>query len=159
LQLSIRRTLNFDAARERVFAAVTAPENLPLFTGYGPIPGVLEARPDGPLGTGTEFSVRNRDGSRHRERIELHDPPAHYRIRIFGFDSSFRLLVAHAVERLDFVEHGGRTSVEREFCFTLTSVLLLPIALPLLYVFFARALDINYARLREHIEAARAVSP
>jgi hypothetical protein len=63
------------------------------------------------------------------------------------------------VERLDFAERSGRTCVEREFCFTLTSPLLLPIALPLLYVFFARALDINYARLREHIESAGAVSP
>ena len=153
MQLSIRRTLNFAAPRERVFAAVTAPENLPLFTGYGPIPGVVEARPDGPIATGTEFSVLNSDGSRHRERIELHDPPAHYRIRIFGFDSPFRFLVDHAIERLDFVERDGHTHVEREFCFTLTSPLLLPIALPLLYVFLARALDINYARLREHIES------
>jgi hypothetical protein len=147
--------LSFEADRERVFAAVVAPENLPLFTGYGPIPGVVEARYQRPLGVGTEFAVLNDDGSRHRECIERLDPPAHYRIRIFGFESAFRFLVEHAVERLDFVEQDGRTLVEREFCFTLTSPLLLPIALPLLYVFFGRALDVNYARLREHIDLWR----
>lgn len=153
-EISIRKTLVFDVPVARVFDIVTAVESLPTFVGYGPIPGIAKAVHDGPLCEGAELRVHNTDGSSHRERIEVLDRPVRYRLRIFGFDSPFRFLVAHATEQLDFVEHGSGTIVQREFRFKLNSPLLLPLGLPLLHVFFARALDRNYERLREVVSAA-----
>lgn len=138
---------------EQAFAEVTSPDNLDTFVGFGPIPGILEATVEGEdaLGEGAVLRVRNTDGSTHRERIEVLEPPSRYRIRIFDFDSAFRHLVDHAIEQLDFSRYGGRTAIAREFRFTLKTTLLAPAAYLLLHGFFGPALTRNYNALRERI--------
>lgn len=152
MELAIRRKLVFRSPHVEVFDSVTAVHNLTTFVGFGPIPGIAEAEHAGPITEGSELRILNTDGSRHVERVEVLDPPTRYRIRIGGFDSPFRFLIDHATEQLDFHARDGGTTVEREFRFTLTSPLAAPLAAPLLHLFFARALDRNYERLRDLID-------
>lgn len=152
MQIAIERTVHFTASPERTFATITATDNMQSFVGYGPIPGILEVRLEGELGVGGQLHVKNTDGSTHREQIEVFEPARCYQLRIGHFDSPMRLLTSHAIERLEFFSEGDGCRVERTFRFSLTSPLASPLALPLVRVFFARALDRNHERLRALIE-------
>lgn len=152
MQIGIQRTLRFAAGPARAFSEVTALHNMPSFEGFALIPGIAEVQADGDVGQGSVLRVRNTDGSTHSEYVEAYEPSQCYRIRLEGFDSPFRFLVAQASEQLDFFAEGSGTRVEREFRFDLTSPWVLPLALPLLHGLFAHALDRNYERLREIVD-------
>jgi hypothetical protein len=69
---------------EAVFAYMRDLSNWKRFGGYGPLPGIVEARlPEGEtLALGARVRVSNTDGSVHHERVTVFEPPRRYRVRM-----------------------------------------------------------------------------
>ena len=70
------------ATPEAVFRYIITLSNWPAFTGWGPLPGIVEAslRDDSgrdlPVGLGARIRVRNTDGSVHHEVVREFSPPS-----------------------------------------------------------------------------------
>jgi hypothetical protein len=139
MDLRLSENASFPASPEAVWATLANLDNMPLFSGYGPIPGIAEARwIDGDsFCAGAVREIRNRDGSVHREDIAAAVAPSLLEDRIYGFTSPLRFLVREARDRfvLTTDERGTGTNLQRTFTLELRSALVAPLAallLPLL---------------------------
>lgn len=106
-----------DATPGETFAFVIDLGRWPLFTGHGPLPGIVEASlPAGsPMGRGARIRVVNSDGSVHHEVVEAYEPGRRYAIRMELSPPASRLLWT-IEEEVDFEEvDGGGTRVVRTF--------------------------------------------
>lgn len=66
---------------DRMFAFLLSVESWGLWSGYGPMPGIVRAeRLGGTWGVGTRVRVHNTDGSVHHERITCFEPPVRYAV-------------------------------------------------------------------------------
>jgi hypothetical protein len=108
------------APRERAFRAI-APVHLPeIFTGYGPLPGVVSTRDQkgGWDHVGATRTVELTDGSEAREEITSYDEPSHFGYRLGGFTGLVRLLITHADGAWWFTNtDGGDTHIRWTYTF------------------------------------------
>jgi hypothetical protein len=149
MTLSLRISSEFAAPREAVWAVLTDLGLMPLFTGFGPIPGIASARwvqGDEPR-EGAVREVRNRDGSTHREEVVALVPRAVLEDRIHAFTSPLRLLAREARDRFELADLGAGTALTRTFSIELRSPLALPVVALLLPLLRA-ALHRHHAALR-----------
>lgn len=119
------------ARRERVFDIATANETLPrVFTGYGPVPAILEARIESgrPPAEGEFRLLSNSDGSAIREEIvELVRPRTHRYRLLSGLAPPFSWLIRSASGRWSFEEMSTGTRVTWRFVFEPRSALARPL--------------------------------
>jgi len=150
MDLRLSEKARFPASQEAVWAALANLDNMPLFAGYGPIPGIAEARwLDGDsFRAGAVREIRNRDGSVHREDIAAAVAPSLLEDRIYGFTSPLRFLVHEARDRfvLTADEQGTGTNLQRTFTLELRSALVAPLA-ALLLPLLRRAIRRHHANL------------
>lgn len=104
------------AAPADVFAAILDLRNWPLFRGYGPLPGIVEATvPEGtPITVGTRIRVRNTDGSVHHERVVELDPGVRYRVTMELVPPA-AWWMARIDELVELEPHGTGTRMRRRF--------------------------------------------
>lgn len=86
------------------------------FAGYGPIPGIAEARWETRTEevAGTRIAITNTDGSRHVEAIEAWEPDRVVLV-LQDFDEPLSRLATHFYEEWRLQEVEGGTRVERYF--------------------------------------------
>lgn len=72
------------AAPAEVFRTIITLANWPTFTGFGPLPGIVEASlpPGEAMRLGARVRVRNTDGSVHHEVVTAWEPGARYAVRM-----------------------------------------------------------------------------
>jgi len=150
MDLRLSETASFQASPEAVWATLANLDNMALFSGYGPIPGIAEARwiEGDSFRAGAVREIRNRDGSVHREDIAAAVAPSLLEDRIHGFTSPLRFLVREARDRFVLVadEQGNGTRLDRTFTLELRSALVAPLA-ALLLPLLRRAIRRHHANL------------
>lgn len=116
------------APPERVFAYIVDLSKWPLFTGYGPLPGIAEASVEGgTVGLGSRIRVRNTDGSVHHEVVEVFEPGRRYVIRM-ELAPPVSYVMASIHETVALEPEGDGTRMRRTFVVTPRSWLTAPIA-------------------------------
>ena len=93
-------------------------ENWKKFDGYGPLPGIREAkfRRRTPEVIGTQIEVTNRDGSSHVEEITEWLPTGGIVLRMSEFSAPLSRFASHFIERWSFSTEGeGKLRVCRSF--------------------------------------------
>ena len=97
------------------FAFIVDLSRWPMFRGYGPLPGIVEATLEqGPWGPGARVRVRNTDGSVHHEVVRTWEPVRRYAIVMELVPPASHLMAAIEEEVVLRPEDGG-TRVLRTF--------------------------------------------
>jgi hypothetical protein len=110
------------------FAFICELSRWPLFRGYGPLPGIVEASVEGGVvGLGSRIRVRNTDGSVHHEVVEVFEPPRRYAIRM-ELQPPVAYIMASILEEIDLEADGTGTRMRRRFVVTPRSGLSAPVA-------------------------------
>src|SRR6185503_11093076 len=101
----------------------------PLFRGYGPIPGIVEARlPEGErMAVGSRVRVRNTDGSVHHEVVTRLEPGRSFAVRM-ELSPPASLVLARIEETVDLEPVPEGTRMVRSFTTTPRSPLVAPLA-------------------------------
>lgn len=102
---------------DQAFAFVVDLTRWPLFRGYGPLPGIVEATCEGPLALGSRVRVRNTDGSVHTEVVAGFEPGRRYAVRMELAPPASRVM-ASIEEEVEFAPVEGGTLVRRRFTAT-----------------------------------------
>ena len=114
---------------EVVFAVITDTSFWPLFTGYGPMPGIVhaEAADSEPFHVGTVIEVTNTDGTHHQEVVTAFEAPRRYAIEM-RLPASARRVLATVRERVDVEPYAGGSRITRRFEVVPRSWLTWPVA-------------------------------
>jgi hypothetical protein len=154
MQIKTRACVSMPAPIGRVFALATDVVNFPrYFKGSGPIPAVtaVEWEP-GPRGAGGRRLVRNADGSVLLEVCDELTPPSRHRYRLVsGFKPPFSWLVDWAEGDWHFTPGDGATRVQWDYRFELKSALAAPAVLPIVKIFFRRAMQDCLHAMRDEL--------
>jgi hypothetical protein len=153
MQLELVETASFPSPRSALWALLTDLDAMPLFTGFGPIPGIERVRWIEGSGyqQGAVREVRNRDGSTHREDVAEIRAQELLVDRIYDFTSPLRFIAREARDRFELGEQGGTTTLTRTFQLELTSALALPLAAALRPLLRA-AIRRHHAALRSRLQ-------
>lgn len=118
-----------------VFAAITDTSCWPLFTGYGPMPGIVHAATadGGPIRLGSVVEVTNTDGSRHQEVVTALEAPRLYSIEM-RLPVAARRVLSTVRERVDVEPFAGGSRITRRFEVEPRSWLTWPVALLITYL-------------------------
>jgi hypothetical protein len=114
---------------EETFDFVCDLSKWPLFRGYGPLPGIVEASlPAGePVALGSRIRVRNTDGTVHHEVVIAFERGRRYAVRMeLAPPASY--VMRSIEESVDLEPISGGTRVVRRFATTPRSLLVSPVA-------------------------------
>lgn len=160
MQIKTHASVSMPAPMEQAFALATDVVNFSrYFKGSGPIPAVtaVEWEP-GPRGAGGRRQVHNSDGSVLLEACDELTPPSRHRYRLLsGFKPPFSWMVDWAEGDWHFAAQDGATRVDWDYRFILRSALAAPVVLPIVKIFFRRAMQDCLHAMRD--ELARSSSP
>jgi len=125
-----------------VFAYLVTLSNWPTFTGYGPLPGIVEASlPDGgAIGQGSRVRVRNTDGSVHHEVVTSFVHGERYCVRMELVPPASRLM-DRIEEEVALSPVAVGTEIRRRFETFPRSVLTAPLVGIVTHVFLRRAVE------------------
>lgn len=101
---------------EAVFEVITDTASWPLFTGFGPMPGIVHAQTadGGPIRLRSVVRVENTDGTRHEEVVTAFDPPGLYAIEM-RLPASAQRILSTVRERVEVDPLAGGARVTRRF--------------------------------------------
>lgn len=105
---------NAPASPEAAFAYICDLSRWPLFTGYGPLPGIVEASVEGEISVGSRIRVRNTDGSVHHEVVERFEPARRFALRM-ELSPPVSYIMASIEEDVELVAIEGGTRIRRTF--------------------------------------------
>ena len=113
--IQITATRSLRRSPEEIGQELLRLENWKNFNGYGPLPGIREARfrHRTPEVVGTQIEVTNRDGSSHVEEIVEWLHTGSIVIRMSGFSAPLSRFATHFIERWTFSAEGGAQRVCR----------------------------------------------
>jgi len=113
------------------------------FKGAGPVPAVNNVEWESAAqGVGARRRVHNSDGSIIIEEVlELSAPRRHRYRLVSGFKPPFSWMVKWAEGDWRFTPEGAGTRIEWHYYFELRSVAVAPLVLPIVHVFFRRAMQ------------------
>lgn len=134
---------------EAAFAFICDLSKWPLFTGYGPLPGIVEATVEGDVCLGARIRVTNTDGSVHHEVVERFEPGHRYTIRM-ELNPPVSYVMASIAEDVELTAVEGGTRIRRTFTVKPRSWLTAPIA----WFFGGVLLPRAVARHNERVMAA-----
>lgn len=117
MRIVIDERIEIVASRERVFDHTNDAASMTSFVGYGPIPGIREARylTAGPPALGSKRTVLKTDGTSHLEEITVFERPARHVTRITGLSGLFRVIVRGLQDVWEFRESAAGTLIVRSF--------------------------------------------
>lgn len=133
MRISITEQIDFTCSPANAFHHSNQAENLTSFVGYGPIPGIREARYLEPrsIGVGARRTVLKLDGTTHVEEITEFVPGRRHVSRIVGLTGFFGVIVRDLHDVWDFEAASGNTTrVTRSFIID-ARIFTAPIALAL----------------------------
>lgn len=134
---------------EQAFAYIVTLANWTSFTGYGPLPGIVEATaPGGTLSLGTRVRVRNTDGSVHHEVVVVFEPGQRYAVRM-ELSPPASWLMRHIDEEVVLSATPEGTTIRRRFDVVPRSILTAPLVAIIALVFLRTAV-----RRHDHVVAA-----
>lgn len=92
-------------------------ENWKSFKGYGPIPGIREAKMVNATSSkiGTKFKVRNTDGSSHEETVMEFEANKTLVMKMHAFSAPLNKLASHFIEKWRIQIQAEKTYIERSF--------------------------------------------
>jgi Polyketide cyclase / dehydrase and lipid transport len=130
MKVELTQSVLFSAPPEQVWALLTDINQMSTFSGWGPIPGIAEAR--WIKGSGEVGSVRlvsNRDGTKHQEEVMTLERPTQIEDRVFALESPLRFMVRDVRDGFSLAPEGQGTRLYRTFTFELRSALWWPLAM------------------------------
>ena len=154
MRISLVEFLTIDRSASDVFDHTNDVANFTSFAGFGPIPGIREARymdPGQPT-LGSRREVLKTDGTMHIEEITAFDRPHRHTTRITGLKPPFSWLVRSGQDDWELLLEAGGTRVVRRFSFDLTSPAAYPVAALLLYMFMREAVRRDLAHIKAELE-------
>lgn len=118
-----------DRSPEETFGFICDLTKWPLFRGWGPLPGIVEASlpPGETMELGARIRVRNSDGTVHHEVIVGFDPWRRYEVRM-ELAPPAGYVMRSIEESVDLSPVEGGTRVVRRFVSTPRSILTAPVA-------------------------------
>ncbi len=154
MKLSLFESIGVRASAERLFEFTNSVAGLTTFVGFGPIPGIREARYHNSTGAqlGARREITKTNGAVHEEEIIAFEPPARHVARIYVPSRALSWPIREAIDEFRFVEHGVETRVERVFEMTLVSSVAWPVAM-IARSLMRRAVRRDLANLKRRIEA------
>ncbi len=101
---------------EAVFALIVDLDQWPLFTGYGPLPGIRAASlpPGEPVALGARIRVDDADGTHHHERVEVFEPGRRLSLRM-ELTPPASFFMADIFEEITLAPEGSGTALSRTF--------------------------------------------
>lgn len=160
MRIVIRERAEFQCTPRSAFDHTNDAASLTSFVGYGPIPGIREARyitPD-PVGLGSRRTVTKSDGTNHLEEITEFVPGQRHVTRISGLAGAFGILVKDLHDIWEFdLSPRGTALVTRTFVIN-TRAAAVPIALALV-PFLRRAIRRDLRNTQQAIELTKKVTP
>jgi uncharacterized protein YndB with AHSA1/START domain len=148
VKVELTRTALFTAPPERVWELLTDMSLMALFNGWGPIPGIADAKwVEGDGHPGSIRVVSNRDGTKHREEVMARERPTRIEDRIFALESPLRFMVHDVRDTFLLAAEGQGTRLRRTFTFELSSTFWWPMAMVI-------RLAMGLAVSRHHAEIA-----
>ena len=115
---------------DEIGAAILDVGMWPMFTGWGPLPGIRAAEFVERTGAvvGSRIAVTNTDGSTHTETITAWDLPRELALRLDGFSPPLSRFATHFEEEWNFGAFSdGKTESVRTFAMHPTSRLTVPV--------------------------------
>lgn len=151
---SFETVSRYSAPVAAAFAYVIDLSKWSSFTGYGPMPGIVEASlPAGePVKLGARIRVRNTDGSVHHEVVQAFEPPApgsaraRYAVRMELVPPA-ALLMRQIDEEVLFETDGTGTRITRRFETVPRSILTAPIVWLITHLLLRPAVDRHNANV------------
>ncbi|MGH8455099.1 MAG: SRPBCC family protein [Nevskiales bacterium] len=145
MKIETQASVTVRATAERAFALATDLANFHrYFKGSGPIPAVQKVvwHPGAQPLPGGRRDVHNSDGSVLIEELLELTPPERHRYRLVsGFKPPFSWMVEYAEGDWRFTPDGADTRIDWHYAFQLRSPLALPVLLPIIKIFFRRAMQ------------------
>jgi hypothetical protein len=158
MKVETRASVTVPVAREQAFALATDMANFHrYFKGSGPIPSVRKVvwHPGAQPVPGAKRDVHNSDGSVIVEELLELTVPARHRYRLVsGFKPPFSWLVEFAEGDWRFTPETTGTRIDWHYVFQLRSPLALPVALPIVKIFFRRAMQDCLESMRKALMAS-----
>jgi hypothetical protein len=150
-------TETIPAAAEVIAEQILDVSNWSQFTGYGPLPGILEAVFDSrtPAIVGSQIRVTNTDGSTHVETIEDWQPGRGLTMRFGEFSPPVSRLATSFEEIWSFEPAADGTRVTRAFRLHAKSIVTRPMLWAISFM-LKRAIDHNLKQMRAAAAAASA---
>ncbi len=139
---------------DAAFAFVLDLTQWPLFTGYGPLPGILAAKlpPGETVQLGSRIHVDDADGRHHFERVEVFEPGRRLALRMeLVPPASFFMADIYEEVRVEAV--NGGTRVTRTFTATPRAWYTWPFAWLFGNFFLSRAVDRHNAAVAARVAA------
>lgn len=142
---------------ERTFDAICDLSKWPLFRGYGPLPGIVEATlpGGGVMGLGARVRVRNSDRSVHHEVVTVFERPRRYVVRM-ELTPPASWVLKSIEETIELEAAPGGTRMRRRFVVTRRSILTAPVAWLFGGVLLPRAVDAHNRAVAELLSTAAA---
>lgn len=152
MRISVREIAELACAPRVAFDHTNDAASLVSFTGYGPIPGIREAKyiTPGPVGVGSRRAVAKLDGTTHLEEITDFVQDRRHATRISGLEGPIALLVRGLEDVWEFDPAGAGTRITRTFVVD-ARTLAVPVAM-LLVPFLRRAMRRDLANTKRAIE-------
>ena len=156
MTISVTETIELACSPAEAFNHTNEAENLKSFVGYGPIPGIREARylTPAPLAIGSRRSVLKTDGTTHIEEIIEFVPGRRHVTRIFGLSGFFGLIVRDLQDVWEFEPVSDHTTRVKRAFLVEPRTLAIPVAL-LLVPLMRRAVQRDLRNTAATIKAGR----
>jgi hypothetical protein len=136
-----------------VFAHVIDLDAWPTFRGFGPVPGIVEAKlvNGATVGPGSRIRVTNTDGSVHHEVIQAFEVGRHLTLQMELTPPASHVM-AGIEERVDVEAHGAGTRITRRFTVRPRWFFMAPFAWVIAHGFLHRAVVRHDAAVRAVLE-------
>jgi hypothetical protein len=136
------------------FAHIVDLDAWPQFPGFGPVPGIVDAKlvNGATVGPGSRIRVTNTDGSVHHEVMKRFEVGRHVTIEM-ELTPPAAYVMAGIDERVDVEAHGAGTRITRRFTVRPRWFFLAPVAWVIAHVFLRRAVGRHDAAVRAVLEA------
>lgn len=149
MKLAITTSYQFSTTPEFLFDFTNDAANFSSFVGFGPIPGIRNARYEttGEAAVGSRRRVVKSDGTEHVEKIVELQRPVRHVSRITELSPPFSWLVRYGEDDWRFRPSHAGTLVQRTFTFELTTPLAAIAAYPLLRLFMRSAIHRDFQNI------------
>jgi hypothetical protein len=145
MKVKTMASVTVSTSAEQAFALATDLPNFHrYFRGSGPIPAVQKVvwHPGAQPVPGGRRDVHNSDGSVLIEELLELTPPQRHRYRLVsGFKPPFSWMIEYAEGDWRFTRETGATRIDWHYAFHLRTPLALPVVLPIVKIFFRRAMQ------------------
>lgn len=156
MKIETAASIEINASQEKVWKFISDLRNVPSFLKrWGPIPGVKNVEITSghkEMAVGLTQTTTTTDGNILYEAIKTVRKPEYFDYQIEGFSFPFSLLTKKGGGSWTLFGENNKTRVTWRYYFNLSSPFIYPAALPLVKVFYKKALSDAVKRLKQNLE-------